>query len=61
MIATTKLLTCCLRRRISILTDILCRVRLDQIQLTGEQQRILSHDVQADHVVKIIAFAGMRG
>ncbi|XP_017288054.1 F-box DNA helicase 1 [Kryptolebias marmoratus] len=29
-----------------------------QIQLTGEQQQILSHDVQHDHVVKIIAFAG---
>ncbi|KAK2858783.1 hypothetical protein Q5P01_003403 [Channa striata] len=29
-----------------------------QIRLTGEQQQILSHDIQADHVVKIIAFAG---
>ncbi|XP_034382510.1 F-box DNA helicase 1 [Cyclopterus lumpus] len=29
-----------------------------QIQLTGEQQQILSHDVQVDHVVKIVAFAG---
>ncbi|KAK1906436.1 F-box DNA helicase 1 [Dissostichus eleginoides] len=29
-----------------------------QIQLTGEQQQILSHDVQAKHVVKIVAFAG---
>ncbi|XP_070709772.1 F-box DNA helicase 1 isoform X2 [Pempheris klunzingeri] len=29
-----------------------------QIQLTCEQQHILSHDIQEDHVVKIIAFAG---
>lgn len=29
-----------------------------QMQLTGEQQQILSHDIQADHVVKVIAFAG---
>ncbi|XP_037316557.2 F-box DNA helicase 1 [Pungitius pungitius] len=29
-----------------------------QVQLTGEQQQILSHDVQKDHVVKIVAFAG---
>ncbi|KAG7234264.1 hypothetical protein INR49_004119 [Caranx melampygus] len=28
------------------------------IQLTGEQQHILSHDIQKDQVVKIIAFAG---
>ncbi|XP_054480308.1 F-box DNA helicase 1 [Anoplopoma fimbria] len=32
--------------------------RRPQIQLTGEQQQILRHDVQADHVVKIVAFAG---
>ncbi|XP_075932332.1 F-box DNA helicase 1 [Anarhichas minor] len=32
--------------------------RRSQIQLTGEQQQILSHDVQGDHVVKIVAFAG---
>ncbi|XP_034433556.1 F-box DNA helicase 1 [Hippoglossus hippoglossus] len=31
---------------------------LPQIQLTCEQQHILSHDIQDDHVVKIIAFAG---
>nr|XP_040028675.1 F-box DNA helicase 1 [Gasterosteus aculeatus aculeatus] len=29
-----------------------------QVQLTGEQQQILSHDVQKDHVIKIVAFAG---
>ncbi|XP_041637121.1 F-box DNA helicase 1 [Cheilinus undulatus] len=29
-----------------------------QMQLTGEQQHILSHNIQADHVVKIVAFAG---
>ncbi|XP_076009117.1 F-box DNA helicase 1 isoform X2 [Genypterus blacodes] len=29
-----------------------------QIQLTHEQQQILSHDIQPNHVVKIIAFAG---
>uniref|UniRef100_A0A8C9ZJ80 F-box DNA helicase 1 n=1 Tax=Sander lucioperca TaxID=283035 RepID=A0A8C9ZJ80_SANLU len=28
------------------------------IQLTREQQQILSHDIQGDHVVKIVAFAG---
>lgn len=32
--------------------------RRPQIQLTGEQQQILSHDIQPGHVVKIIAFAG---
>ncbi|XP_042367235.1 F-box DNA helicase 1 isoform X2 [Plectropomus leopardus] len=31
---------------------------LPQIQLTREQQQILSHDIQEDHVVKIVAFAG---
>ncbi|XP_041820318.1 F-box DNA helicase 1 [Chelmon rostratus] len=29
-----------------------------QIHLTREQQLILSHDIQQDHVVKIVAFAG---
>ncbi|XP_026183236.1 F-box DNA helicase 1 [Mastacembelus armatus] len=29
-----------------------------QIHLTREQHQILSHDIQTDHVVKIIAFAG---
>ncbi|KAF1372544.1 hypothetical protein PFLUV_G00266600 [Perca fluviatilis] len=29
-----------------------------KIQLTREQQQILSHDIQGDHVVKIVAFAG---
>ncbi|CAJ1054284.1 F-box DNA helicase 1 [Xyrichtys novacula] len=29
-----------------------------QMQLTGEQQHILSHNIQPDHVVKIVAFAG---
>ncbi|KAM6895786.1 F-box DNA helicase 1 [Xenentodon cancila] len=29
-----------------------------QIYLTGEQQQILSHNIQNDHVVKIVAFAG---
>ncbi|XP_044198576.1 F-box DNA helicase 1 isoform X1 [Thunnus albacares] len=29
-----------------------------QIQLTREQQQILGHDIQPDHVVKIMAFAG---
>ncbi len=32
--------------------------RQPQIQLTREQQQILSHDIQKDHVVKIVAFAG---
>ncbi|XP_040885742.1 F-box DNA helicase 1 isoform X2 [Toxotes jaculatrix] len=32
--------------------------RQPQIQLTHEQQQILSHNIQGDHVVKIIAFAG---
>ncbi|KAF7661325.1 hypothetical protein LDENG_00264360 [Lucifuga dentata] len=32
--------------------------RRPHIQLTHEQQQILSHDIQASHVVKIIAFAG---
>lgn len=32
--------------------------RNNRIHLTQEQQRILSHDIQSDHVVKIIAFAG---
>ncbi|XP_034529352.1 F-box DNA helicase 1 [Notolabrus celidotus] len=32
--------------------------RRPQMQLTGEQQQVLSHDIQADHVVKIVAFAG---
>ncbi|XP_007570903.1 F-box DNA helicase 1 [Poecilia formosa] len=31
---------------------------LPQIHLTREQQEILSHDIQDDHVVKIVAFAG---
>lgn len=29
-----------------------------QIHLTGEQQMVLSHDIQSDHIVKIMAFAG---
>ncbi|KAM9335003.1 F-box DNA helicase 1 [Symphorus nematophorus] len=29
-----------------------------QVHLTGEQQHILSHDIQPDHVVKVVAFAG---
>ncbi|XP_074554776.1 F-box DNA helicase 1 [Halichoeres trimaculatus] len=29
-----------------------------RMQLTGEQQQILSHDIQPDHVVKVMAFAG---
>lgn len=29
-----------------------------QMQLTHEQQQILSHNIQQDHVVKIVAFAG---
>ncbi|XP_038594426.1 F-box DNA helicase 1 [Micropterus salmoides] len=29
-----------------------------QIDLTREQQQILSHDIKKDHVVKIVAFAG---
>ncbi|XP_072529110.1 F-box DNA helicase 1 [Salminus brasiliensis] len=29
-----------------------------QIQVTHEQQQILNHDIQRDHVVKIMAFAG---
>lgn len=29
-----------------------------QIHLTGEQQMVLSHDIQRDHVLKIMAFAG---
>nr|XP_020457108.1 F-box DNA helicase 1 isoform X2 [Monopterus albus] len=29
-----------------------------EIELTREQKQILSHNIQADHVVKIIAFAG---
>ncbi|XP_034719247.1 F-box DNA helicase 1 [Etheostoma cragini] len=29
-----------------------------QIQLTREQQQILSHNIQGNHVVKIVAFAG---
>uniref|UniRef100_A0A3B4GBP1 F-box DNA helicase 1 n=1 Tax=Pundamilia nyererei TaxID=303518 RepID=A0A3B4GBP1_9CICH len=32
--------------------------RRPQIHLTQEQQQILSHNIQDDHVVKIIAFAG---
>ncbi|CAN9508137.1 unnamed protein product [Ophioblennius macclurei] len=32
--------------------------RRPQIHLTQEQQQILSHDIQSDHVVKIVAFAG---
>ncbi|XP_072311104.1 F-box DNA helicase 1 [Eucyclogobius newberryi] len=32
--------------------------RHPQINLTGEQQRILSHDIQRDHILKIMAFAG---
>ncbi|XP_034019333.1 F-box DNA helicase 1 [Thalassophryne amazonica] len=32
--------------------------RQPQLKLTSEQQRILSHDIREDHVVKIIAFAG---
>ncbi|XP_058480287.1 F-box DNA helicase 1 isoform X2 [Solea solea] len=32
--------------------------RVPEIQLTGEQQRIMNHDIQADHLVKVIAFAG---
>ncbi|KAM4719257.1 F-box DNA helicase 1 isoform 2-T2 [Anableps anableps] len=31
---------------------------LSQIHLTREQQEILSHDIQDDHVIKIVAFAG---
>ncbi|XP_038142942.1 F-box DNA helicase 1 isoform X2 [Cyprinodon tularosa] len=31
---------------------------IPQIQLTREQQEILSHDIQSHHVVKIVAFAG---
>lgn len=31
---------------------------LPQIHMTREQQAILSHDIQDDHVVKIVAFAG---
>nr|XP_046234545.1 F-box DNA helicase 1 [Scatophagus argus]XP_046234546.1 F-box DNA helicase 1 [Scatophagus argus] len=32
--------------------------RRPQIHLTREQQQILGHDIQHDHVVKIVAFAG---
>ncbi|CAL1568718.1 unnamed protein product [Knipowitschia caucasica] len=32
--------------------------RHPQINLTGEQQQVLSHDIQRDHVLKIMAFAG---
>ncbi|KAM6962054.1 F-box DNA helicase 1 [Tautogolabrus adspersus] len=32
--------------------------RRRKMQLTGEQQHILSHDIQVDDVVKIVAFAG---
>lgn len=32
--------------------------RQPQIHLTHEQLQILSHDIQLDHVVKIVAFAG---
>ncbi|XP_071357961.1 F-box DNA helicase 1 isoform X2 [Trachinotus anak] len=35
-----------------------CQSGQPPIQLTTEQQQILSHDIQEDHVVKIIAFAG---
>ncbi|XP_023278754.1 F-box DNA helicase 1 [Seriola lalandi dorsalis] len=35
-----------------------CQSGWPQIQLTGEQQQILTHDIQEHHVVKIIAFAG---
>lgn len=33
-------------------------LREKQIQVTHEQQQILNHDIQRDHVVKIMAFAG---
>lgn len=33
-------------------------VRAPQLLLTHEQQQILSHSIQTDHVVKIMAFAG---
>lgn len=36
----------------------MCVFRKPQIHLTHEQQQILSHDIQQDHVVKIVAFAG---
>ncbi|XP_023142098.2 F-box DNA helicase 1 [Amphiprion ocellaris] len=32
--------------------------RQAQIHLTREQQQVLCHDIQTDHVVKIVAFAG---
>ncbi|KAM8740706.1 F-box DNA helicase 1 isoform 2-T2 [Acanthopagrus schlegelii] len=35
-----------------------CQSGQPQIHLTSEQQQILSHDIQPDHVVKIVAFAG---
>lgn len=39
----------------SVSTD---QSRQPQIHLTREQQQILSHNIQGDHVVKIMAFAG---
>lgn len=50
--------------RFSLLTMIILHLcvfvsaRQPQIHLTSEQQQILSHDIQPDHVVKIVAFAG---
>lgn len=38
------------------LTVSVCRQK--QIYVTHEQQQILNHDIQRDHVVKIMAFAG---
>lgn len=48
-------------RGLSIFTSSFCGCvssRKPQIHLTHEQQQILSHDIQQDHVVKIVAFAG---
>lgn len=36
----------------------MCFYRQPQIHLTHEQQRILKHNIQPDHLVKIVAFAG---
>uniref|UniRef100_H3CN59 DNA 3'-5' helicase n=1 Tax=Tetraodon nigroviridis TaxID=99883 RepID=H3CN59_TETNG len=35
-----------------------CFCRQPQMHLTHEEQQILSHNIQQDHVVKIVAFAG---
>ncbi len=47
---------------VQLFNSVLCvSARRPLMHLTREQQQILSHDIQQDQVVKIVAFAGTGG